>query len=64
MTKTPDQRVITPMPDDLIQKIEDFRYSYRHPSRADAIRVLIQAGLECVGKDKSDTGAKPGRKRS
>jgi len=34
----------------LIQEIEDFRYENRIPSRSQAIRILIQAGLEAKPK--------------
>lgn len=40
-----DKRVITPMPADLLKRIDDYRFTARLPSRAEAIRELIGAGL-------------------
>jgi hypothetical protein len=37
------------MPKGLIERIENFRYGDRHPSRADAVRVLLEAGLDAKG---------------
>ena len=34
----------------LIQKIEDFRYGNRIPSRSEAIRLLVEAGLKAKPK--------------
>jgi metal-responsive CopG/Arc/MetJ family transcriptional regulator len=39
------QRIAIPMPQDLIKKIDDYRWANRLPSRAAAIRQLIEAGL-------------------
>ena len=39
-------RIITPMSQQLLQAIDDYRFANRLPSRADAIRRLIQAGLK------------------
>jgi metal-responsive CopG/Arc/MetJ family transcriptional regulator len=40
------ERIITPMPRRLLERIEDFRYAQRIPTRAQAIRRLIEAGLK------------------
>lgn len=48
----PDPRVIVPMPPRLIKEIEDFRWANRIPSRAEAIRQLIKAGLKGSHKPK------------
>jgi len=47
MPAKPDepQRIIVPMRRDLLERIDDFRYDHRVPSRAEAIRQLIDAGL-------------------
>jgi metal-responsive CopG/Arc/MetJ family transcriptional regulator len=41
-----DPRIITPMPAALVQRIDDFRFKQRIPSRAEAIRRLIDKGLK------------------
>jgi metal-responsive CopG/Arc/MetJ family transcriptional regulator len=43
-----DPRIIIPMPPELIERIDDFRFANRLSSRADAIRQLITAGLEAA----------------
>lgn len=40
------QRVITPMPKLLLEAIDRWRYASHIPSRAEAIRRLIEHGLE------------------
>ena len=44
------ERVLLPMPTALLEAVEDFRYTERIPSRAEAIRELIEAGLAAKGK--------------
>jgi metal-responsive CopG/Arc/MetJ family transcriptional regulator len=39
-------RIITPIPRELLRAIEDYRFSNRLPSRAEAIRQLIELGLQ------------------
>ena len=41
----PDPRIIIPMPQTLIDEVDDFRWTQRIPSRAEAIRELIRRGL-------------------
>jgi metal-responsive CopG/Arc/MetJ family transcriptional regulator len=36
--------------EDLIERIEDFRYSNRIPSRSETIRILVEAGLKAKPK--------------
>ncbi len=43
---TDKPKVILVMEDDLITRIDDFRYENRIPSRAEAIRRLITESLE------------------
>ena len=50
MDEPNSERVITPMPKWLVQAIDDYRFSNRFPSRAEAIRELIRRGLEASGK--------------
>ena len=42
----PDPRVIVPIPKKLIAQIDEYRWTHRLPSRAEAIRLLIKAGLQ------------------
>lgn len=37
------------MDDELVSRIDDFRYAFRYPSRGAAIRFLIEAGLDAEG---------------
>jgi len=39
------ERVIFPISRDMLERIEDYRYRRRIPSRADAIRRLIELSL-------------------
>jgi hypothetical protein len=59
MSETDSTRVITPMPKSLVQAIDDYRFAQRHPSRAEAIRRLIELGLEAA---KGTGGSKARRK--
>jgi hypothetical protein len=45
-----DPRIITPMPTELLAAIDDFRFSERLPSRAEAIRRLIETSLRSLGR--------------
>jgi hypothetical protein len=40
------ERIITPMPKPLVEAIDDYRFANRIASRAEAIRRLIEMGLE------------------
>ena len=40
------ERIAIPMPAELLKRIDDFRWANRLPSRAEAIRQLIEAGLQ------------------
>ena len=47
----PLERIIIPMPAELLDRIEGFRrQGARIPSRAEAIRELIEAGLAAKGE--------------
>lgn len=46
MTDPKDTRIITPMPQSLVDRIDDYRFRNRIASRAEAIRKLIEAALE------------------
>jgi hypothetical protein len=48
MDESNSERVITPMPPSLVTAIDDFRFANRVPSRAEAIRRLIELGLEAT----------------
>jgi metal-responsive CopG/Arc/MetJ family transcriptional regulator len=45
-SREPPQRIITPMDKKLVERIDDFRFERRLPSRAEAIRQLIDVGLK------------------
>jgi hypothetical protein len=45
MADEKDPRIITPIPKALLARIDDFRFEKRLPSRSEAIRQLIEAGL-------------------
>jgi len=52
MNEPNSERIITPMPQSLVQAIDDFRFNQRAPSRAEAIRRLIELGLEAAKRQK------------
>lgn len=43
-----DPRVIIPMPKALVEAVDDYRFSNRLPSRAEAIRKLLELGLSAA----------------
>lgn len=45
MTRDDAERVIIPLSRRLLDRIDDFRFGHRLPSRAAAIRRLIETGL-------------------
>jgi metal-responsive CopG/Arc/MetJ family transcriptional regulator len=52
MAEEKDLRVITPIPRALLAKVDDYRFSERLPSRAEAIRRLLDLGLKAAGESK------------
>jgi metal-responsive CopG/Arc/MetJ family transcriptional regulator len=48
MAEPQDTRIITPMPSSLVAKIDDYRFRERLPSRAAAIRTLVEKGLNAT----------------
>lgn len=40
------ERVAIPMPKDLVDQIDEYRWANRLPSRAEAIRQLVKQALE------------------
>ena len=44
--KPDEPRIIVPMPQDLVDQIDEYRWAHRIPSRAQAIRQLLKAGLK------------------
>ena len=44
--KDPDPRIIIPIPRALLAQIDEYRWANRLPSRAEAIRQLVQKGLQ------------------
>jgi metal-responsive CopG/Arc/MetJ family transcriptional regulator len=61
MSKSDAERVITPLPRSLLEAIEDYRYGTRVPSRSEAIRRLIAAGLEAERQRAAHSVPKPRR---
>lgn len=53
MTDPKDTRIITPMPQSLVDRIDDYRFRNRIASRAEAIRRLVEMGLQ--EPDRSET---------
>lgn len=51
MSKRPDPRVSTPIPRELLSEIDDFQAAEGLPSRAEAIRRLIEIGLQAAKGD-------------
>ena len=51
MVEANSERIITPMPKSLVQAIDDYRFSSRAASRAEAIRKLIEMGLNAAKGD-------------
>lgn len=45
MADEKDPRIITPMPQELVDRIDDYRFKNRIPSRAEAIRRLVKEAL-------------------
>lgn len=41
-------RKIVTMPHDLLQQVEDFRFANRISTEAEALRVLIRAGIDAL----------------
>jgi predicted transcriptional regulator len=56
MPEPNSERVITPMPKSLVSVIDDYRFAQRLPSRAAAVRRLIEAGLKL---EKEPGGERP-----
>ena len=48
MDEPNSERVITPMPKSLLAAIDDYRFANRSPSRAEAVRQLIELGLKAA----------------
>jgi metal-responsive CopG/Arc/MetJ family transcriptional regulator len=45
-----DPRVILPLSRELLERVDDFRFENRLNSRAEAIRRLLQGGLDAAAK--------------
>jgi hypothetical protein len=43
-----NERIITPMPQSLVAAVDDYRFAARVPSRAEAIRRLLEIGLASI----------------
>ena len=62
MEEPNSERVITPMPKSLVASVDDYRFANRMPSRAEAIRRLIEMGLRAAGLGESLSPKKRGPK--
>jgi metal-responsive CopG/Arc/MetJ family transcriptional regulator len=62
MVKKPlePERIAIPMPATLIERIDEYRWSERLPSRAAAIRGLIEIGLRHVERQARNSRPKDG----
>jgi hypothetical protein len=49
MSEALTERIITPMGPALVASIDDYRFANRVPSRAEAMRTLLQRGLAANG---------------
>lgn len=49
-TKKP--QILLTLDDELLERIEDYRYENRIPARSEAIRKLIRRGLDSIKKKK------------
>jgi hypothetical protein len=56
MSEALTERIITPMSPALVASIDDYRFANRVPSRAEAMRTLLQRGLAANG---SAAGPRP-----
>ena len=63
MDKPETERVITPLPKSLVAEIDDYRFTNRIPSRSEAIRQLLRAGLETKAKKPPEPSPAPARRR-
>jgi metal-responsive CopG/Arc/MetJ family transcriptional regulator len=53
------ERIAIPMPARLIERIDEYRWSERVPSRAAAIRALIEIGLHHVERQARHSRSSP-----
>jgi len=51
---TEKPKVLITLEDELLERIEDFRYGNRIPSRAEAVRKLIEEGLKSLTPQNRD----------
>lgn len=59
MAEEKDPRIITPMPQALVDRIDDYRFKERIPSRAEAIRRLVEKGLNRDAGHVVGSGSRP-----
>jgi metal-responsive CopG/Arc/MetJ family transcriptional regulator len=50
------ERLVTPMSKTMVDAINDYRFEHRCESKSDAVRTLIQAGLDADQGGKSRKG--------
>ena len=62
-TMTTDKtKLIMVIEKDLLERVDDFRFENRIPTRAEAVRHLIRDGLQYNKDQSAAQGKKPGRK--
>jgi hypothetical protein len=62
VTDNKDQRVIIPMSAAMVEAIDDWRFANRIPTRAEAIRRLLELGMDAAPKQAASQ--RPARRRA
>lgn len=52
MSEQLTERVIIPMTPSMVEAITEYRFMHRHESRAEAVRALVQIGLDSAKSEK------------
>ena len=58
-----NSRILVDIPRELLRAVEDYRYSQRIPSRAEAIRRLLEIGLQTTISDDAPASYDPGSRQ-
>jgi hypothetical protein len=57
------KRILVDLPRELLRAVEDYRYSQRIPTRAEALRRLLELGLQTTLGDDGPASYDPGPAR-
>lgn len=57
------KRILVDLPRELLRAVEDYRYSQRIPTRAEALRRLLELGLQTTISDDAKASYDPGPAR-